>query len=61
MVRSASLPTASRPLSAMPNRRLAPWLVRSTKRSRDSRPLATWVSITGTRVCTPGMPEGEAG
>ena len=36
-------------------------LVRSTKRSSVSRPSATWVSITGTRVCTPGMPDGEAG
>ena len=45
----------------MPNTRLAPCEVRSMKRSSDSRPLATWVSMTGTRVCTPGMPEGEAG
>ncbi len=60
-VKSASQPTASRPLSAMPKIRCGPWAVRSTNRSRLSLPEATWVSITGTSVCTPGMPEGDAG
>ena len=46
---------------AVPNTRCAPPEVRSMKRSSDRRPFATCVSISGTRVCTPGMPDGEAG
>ncbi|MNL87114.1 hypothetical protein D3C87_2161160 [compost metagenome] len=61
MVKSASKPSAMRPLSARPNTRLTPWLVRSTKRSRLRRPFTTCVSMIGTSVWTPGMPEGEAG
>ena len=53
--------TAMRPFLAMPNRRFGPWLVRSTKRSIERRPLFTWSSMIGTSVCTPVMPEGEAG
>ena len=36
-------------------------LEESMKRRSDSRPSATWLSSSGTSVCTPGIPLGEAG
>jgi hypothetical protein len=45
----------------MLNNRAGPALVRSTNRASDNRPALTWSSINGTSVCTPVMPEGEAG
>ena len=58
----ASMPGARRSrISSMERACSSCWSVALVGTQSVSRPSATWVSITGTMVCTPGMPEGEAG
>ena len=59
--KSASNPTAMRPLATAPYTRAGPAAIKSTMRPRLNRPALTWSSMIGTAVCTPVSPAAVSG